>query len=183
MRWDENRRDIAADSLEVLGEIGWRQSCGERQGHLPRWTVRFSHLFLFKTVDAQGDYFRIAFQPNPCFHEETYQDRVVHAMSGYILIHKGDMRLCKLDGHLDHKVEFGFGIFGELSDQTRLFLARREISPGQWATINLRVPMDGRILRLKSLSRDVDSSRSGLRHVPQELTAGEAAAILRSSTF
>jgi hypothetical protein len=67
------------------------------------------------------------------------------AMSGYLLIHKGDMRLCKLDGHLDHKAEFGFSILGELSDPTR-----------QWATINLRVPMTGKILLLKSFSRDVD---------------------------
>jgi hypothetical protein len=55
------------------------------------------------------------------------------------------MRLCKLDGHLDHKAEFGFSILGELSDPTR-----------QWATINLRVPMTGKILLLKSFSRDVD---------------------------
>lgn len=155
----------------------------EDEARMPELLNEIPNIFLFKTIDSEGDYFRIAFQSNPTFHEESYQDRVIHAMSGEIIIHKTDMRLCKLDGHLDHKVEFGFGILGELSDQTRLFLARQEVSRGQWATTKIRVHIDGRILLLKSFSRDVDSSRSGFRLVPHDLTAAEAAAILRSNTF
>jgi hypothetical protein len=155
----------------------------EDEARIPELLNEIPNIFLFKTIDSEGDYFRIAFQSNPTFHEESYQDRVIHAMSGEIIIHKTDMRLCKLDGHLDHKVEFGFGILGELSDQTRLFLARQEVSRGQWATTKIRVHIDGRILLLKSFSRDVDSSRSGFRLVPHDLTAAEAAAILRSNTF
>jgi hypothetical protein len=155
----------------------------EDEARMPELLREIPNIFLFRTIDSQGDYFRIAFQSNPSFHEVSYQDRVIHAMSGNLLIHKTDMRLCKLDGHLDHKVEFGFGILGELSDQTRLFLERQEVSPGQWATTNIRVHLDGRILLLKSFSRDLDSSRSAFRLVPHDLTVSEAAAILRSSTF
>jgi len=155
----------------------------EDEARMPELLREIPNIFLFKTIDSEGDYFRIAFQSNPSFHEESYQDRVIHAMSGEILIHKTDMRLCILDGHLDHKVEFGFGILGELSGQTRLFLARQEVSSGQWTTTKIRVHLDGRILLLKSFSRDVDSARSGFRLVPQDLTAAGAAAILRSGTF
>jgi hypothetical protein len=155
----------------------------EDEARMPELLREIPNIFLFKTLDSEGDYFRIAFQSNPSFHEESYQDRVIHAMSGNILIHKTDMRLCELDGHLDHKVEFGFGILGELSDQTRLSLARKEVSPGQWTTTNIRVHLDGRILLLKSFSRDMDSSRSGFRPVPHDLTVAGAAVILRSSTF
>jgi hypothetical protein len=42
--------------------------------------------FLFKTIRSEGAYARIAFQPNPSFHERSYQDRIVHAMSGVLII-------------------------------------------------------------------------------------------------
>ncbi len=155
----------------------------EDEARMPELLREIPNIFLFNTVDSRGGYYRVTFLSNPSFHEQTYQDRVIHAMSGSILIHKTNMRLCQLDEHLDHKVEFGFGILGELSDQTRLFLARQQVSPGHWTTTSIRVHLDGRILLLKSFSRDVDSSRSGFRPVPHDLTVAEAAAILRSSTF
>jgi hypothetical protein len=140
-------------------------------------------IFLFNIVGSEGDYIRIAFQPNPSFKEESYQDRVVHAMSGVLLIHTTDMRLCELDAHLEHRVGFGFGILGELSDKTYLSLGREEVSPGQWTTTKIRIHLDGSILLLKSFFRDVDSSRYGFKLVAHNLNVAEAAAIVRSNVF
>jgi hypothetical protein len=140
-------------------------------------------VFLFKTAGSQDNCTRIAFQPNPSFQEESYQDRVVHAMSGVLFIHTMDMRLCGLDAHLEHRVEFGFGFLGEMSDQSHFSIAREEVSPGQWKTTKIRVHVDGSILLLKSVSRDEDSSHSGFKRVARDLTAAQAAAIVRSNTF
>jgi hypothetical protein len=153
------------------------------EARMPDLLREIPNVFLFTTVSSEGDYTRIAFHPNPSFQEESYQDRVVHAMSGLLLIHTADMRLCELDAHLEHRVEFGYGILGELSDKTHFFLARGEVSPGQWTTTKLRVHLDGSILLLKSISRDVDSSRYGFKPIAHDLTVAEAAAIVRSDTF
>jgi hypothetical protein len=139
--------------------------------------------FVFKTAGSQGGCARIAFQPNPSFQEESYQDRVVHAMSGMLLIHTADMRLCGVDAHLEHRVEFGFGLLGEVSDQSHFSIAREEVSPGQWKTTKIRVHVDGSILLLKSVSHDEDASHSGFKLVARDLTVAEAAAIVRSNTF
>lgn len=48
-------------------------------------------------------------------------------MLGALLIHRADIRLWELDAHLEHRVEFGYGILGQLSDKTRFFFAREEI--------------------------------------------------------
>jgi hypothetical protein len=58
-----------------------------------------------ETVNSEGDSTRITFQPNPSFHEPSYQDRVAHAMAGMLIIHTTDMRSSEIDGHLEHKVE------------------------------------------------------------------------------
>jgi hypothetical protein len=150
---------------------------------MPELLREVPNAFLFKTIRSEGAYTRIAFQPNPAFQERSYQDRVVHAMSGTLLIHTPDMRLCELDAHLEHRVEFGYGILGKLSDKTHFFLAREEVAPAQWATTKIRVHLDGSILLLKSISRDLDASRYGFKPVAHGLTVAEAAAILHSTTF
>jgi hypothetical protein len=139
--------------------------------------------FLFKNISSEGAFTRIAFQPNPAFQERSYQDRVVHAMSGKLLIHTPDMRLCELDAHLEHRLEFGYGLLGQLSDKTHFLLTREEVAPAQWATTKIRMHLDGSILLLKSISRDLDASRYGFKPVVHGLTVADSAAILRSNTF
>jgi hypothetical protein len=50
-------------------------------------------------------------------------------------------------------------------------------------TTKIRVHLDGSILLLKSISRDVDAALCGFKPVAHGLTVAEAAAILRSNTF
>jgi hypothetical protein len=153
------------------------------EARMPELLREVPNAFLFKIIRSEGAYVRIAFQPNPAFRERSYQDRVVHAMSGTLLIHTPDMRLCELDARLEHRVEFGYGILGQLSDKTHFFLAREEVAPAQWAATKIRVHLDGSILLLKSISRDVDASRYGFKPVARGLTVADAAAILRSNAF
>ena len=153
------------------------------EARMPELLREIPNIFLFRAIGSEDNYVRIAFQPNPSFHEENYQDRVVHAMAGVLIIHTTDMRLCELDAHLDHKVEFGFGILGVLCDKTYLSIAREEVSNGQWTTTKIRVHLDGSILLLKRISRDVDASRYGFKLAAHDLNVAEAAAIVRSNTF
>jgi hypothetical protein len=153
------------------------------EARMPELLREIPNMFLFDTIDREGDTTRIAFHPNPSFREGSYQDRVVHAMAGVLIIHTPDMRLCEIDAHLEHNVEFGFGILGVLHDRTTLFLTRGEVSAGQWATTRLRFHLEGSILLLKTISRDLDSRRYGFRSVAADLNVAEAAAIVRSTTY
>jgi hypothetical protein len=140
-------------------------------------------MFLFQAAGTDGDCTRITFTPNPQFKEQSFQDRVVHAMSGVLLIHTSDMRLCGIDGHLDHTVEFGFGLLGKVSEQSHFSVVRNEVSSGEWKNTKIRVHVDGSILLLKSVSRDEDSKHYGFKLVAQDLTVAQAAALVRSTTF
>jgi hypothetical protein len=160
-----------------------RQRREQDEARMPELLRKVPNMFLFRTIRSEGAYTRIAFQPNPSFKEESYQDRVAHAMTGVLLIHTPDMRLCELDAHLEHRVEFGYGILGQLSDKTRFFLVREEVSPAQWTTTKIHIHLDGSVLLLKSISRDVDASRHGFKQVAHGLTVADAAAVVRSNTF
>jgi hypothetical protein len=156
----QGRRDDEARMADLLKE-------------LPR-------LFLLQTAGSEGDCTRITFAPNPQFQEASFQDRVVHAMSGVLLIHTTDMRLCGIDAHLDHSVEFAFGLLGKVSNQSHFSVVRQEVSPGQWRTTRIRVHVDGSILLLKSVARDEDASHSDFKLVAHDLTVAQAAEMVRS---
>jgi hypothetical protein len=140
-------------------------------------------LFLLQAAGSEGDCTRITFTPNPQFREASFQDRIVHAMSGVLLIHATDKRLCGINAHLDHVVEFGFGLLGKVSDQSHFSIQRQEVSPGEWKTTKIRVHVDGSILLMKSVSRDEDSSHFGFKLIPHDLTLPQAAALVRSTTY
>jgi hypothetical protein len=140
-------------------------------------------IYLFAVDGAQDGCTRIAFKPNPAYEEQTYQDRVLHASAGYLLIHPNDDRLCKLDTHLEHPVEFGYGFLGKVSQDSRFFMARREVAPEQWKTQQLQVHIDGNILLLKSVSRQEDSWHFGFQEVPFTMSVKQAAAMLESTKY
>lgn len=160
-----------------------REGQGRRddEGRLARLLQDLARAFLFRIDGSQGDCVRIAFQPNPSFEEQSYEDRVIHAMSGVLFIHTTDMRLCDIDAHLDHKVEFGFGLLGEVSDGSSFSITREEVFPGQWKTAKLRIHVNGSMLLLKSFSRDEDSSHYGFKKVANNLSVAQAAAIASSN--
>jgi hypothetical protein len=160
-----------------------RESQGRRddEGRLARLLQDLPRAFLFRIDGAQGDCTRITFQPNPSFEERNYEDRVIHAMSGVLFIHSTEMRLCGIDAHLDHNVEFGFGLLGEVSDGSSFSITREEVFPGQWKTAKLRIHVNGSMLLLKSFSRDEDSSHYGFKKVASNLSVAQAAAIACSN--
>jgi hypothetical protein len=160
-----------------------REGQGRRddERRLARLLEDLPRAFLFRIDGPQGHCTRITFQPNQSFAEQSYEDRVIHAMSGALFIHTADMRLCGIDAHLDHTVEFGFGLLGEVSEGSNVSITRKEVFPGQWKTAKLRIHMNGSMLLLKSFSRDEDSAHYGFKKVANNLSVAQAAAIACSN--
>jgi hypothetical protein len=134
---------------------------------------------LFAEDGMEDGCIRIRFKPNPAYQEQTYQDRVIHAASGALLIHPGDKRLCRLDAHLEHQVEFGYGLLGKVSLGSSFSMTREQVSAGQWKTSQMHVHIDGNILLLKSVSRQEDSLHFGFQQVPYNMTVAESASLIR----
>jgi hypothetical protein len=122
---------------------------------------------------------RFSFQPKPDFHPSTYQERVVHEMSGTVSLKQPEDRLCTLDATILHPVEFGFGVLGHIDQGGHFSLARKQIDSENWKSDRISVHVSGRILLLKSLAQNQDVMRTEIRIVPQNLTLNQAAQISR----
>lgn len=138
---------------------------------------------LFTMDGMQDGCIRVTFKPNPAYQEQSYQDRIIHSSGGVLLIHPDDARLCRLDSHLLHEVDFGYGLLGKVSPDSNFSMVRTQVLPNQWKTTQMHVHIDGNILLLKSVSRQEDSEHFGFQEVPFNMTVQQSADMIRSTNF
>jgi hypothetical protein len=134
-------------------------------------------VFLFTAYGVQEDCVRIAFRPNPAFTPSNYDERIVHGLAGTILIRMPDERLCGIEGHLVDRVSFGFGILGHIEKNSRFRVTRTPVTDTDWKNSKIEVHFDGKILLLKSISRDQDAHHSCAEPLPPHLSLAQAAAL------
>ncbi len=132
--------------------------------------------FLISPDRERDGCMQFSFRPNPAYEPQTYEERVVHAMAGTVSIKQPLNRLCTLDAHLEGPVEFGFGLLGSITGG-HFGLERRQIDANFWKTDRISVHLDGRILFLKSISRNQETVRTAIALVPPHLTLAQAAQV------
>jgi hypothetical protein len=138
-----------------------------------------THAFLY-SYDGQSDgCTRIRFIPNPAFQPATYQERILHALEGTILVTQEDKRISAFDAEVSHPVEIGFGLLGKLERNGSVHISRKQIADGTWRLSVIHLHLSGHILVLNSISQDHDESRIEIREVPANLTLAQAAELTR----
>ncbi len=120
---------------------------------------------------------RFRFEPNPNFDPPDLETQVLTAMAGEIWIDRAQMRVARLDGHLQQSVNFGWGILGRLYKGGSIRIDQAEISPGLWRTVRLQMRMSARVLfRTRNFTMLEEESR--FTPVPADLGYREAIELL-----
>lgn len=138
---------------------------------------RMPREFLFQYDGEENGCQRIAYRPNPAYQPESFEDRVVHNMSGIVSIEEPAMRLCAVTGHLVKTVDFGWGILGHLAQGSGFTLDRSQVEPSVWRSTLLKMHFDGAILFFKSISRSQHTIRSHFQPIPVNLNLQQAVAL------
>jgi hypothetical protein len=174
----EDRRiaDLVADPSILRADNADRRA---DEARMVRLLDVMPQAFLFTADGMQNDCVRIAFRPNPAFSPSTYDERVVHGMAGVVLVRMPAKRLCGIEGHLVDRVSFGFGLLGHIDQGSHFSVTRVPITAVDWKTSKIAVHVDGRILLLKSISRDQDATHSGAEPLPPNISLAQAAAITK----
>lgn len=121
-----------------------------------------------------GDIVRLSFKPDPSYTPSTYEARIVHALAGTFTVNLRYRRMVEMRGVLIQRVDFGFGILGHVDQGGTFEIHRLQVSPRHWKTDLVDVHVQGRILMLKTVSKDEREVRSDFRPVPLNLSLAEA---------
>jgi hypothetical protein len=177
----EDRRiaDLVADPSALRAANADRRA---DEARLLRLLNIMPQAFLFTADGTQGDCARIAFRPNPAFTPSTYDERIVHGLAGTILVRMPAQRLCGIDGHLVDRVTFGFGLLGHIDQGSHFSVTRAPVTATDWKSAKIAVHVDGRILLLKSISRDEDATHSGTAPLPPNLSLAQAATLTKQGS-
>ena len=134
--------------------------------------------FLFDYEGTRGREVRIGFRPNPDFAPSGYEARIIHALAGTLVVDMGLKRMIDIRGTMAERVGFGYGLLGHIEKGGTFEIHRRQVSATHWKTDLVEVHIEGKVLMLKTVSKEEREARSDFRPVPRGTTLAEARQML-----
>jgi hypothetical protein len=156
-----------------------KQSQEEDELKLQNLMSLMPEAFVFDYDGMEDNLLRVKFRPNPAYIPPTYEARVIHSLTGTILIDSEHKRLAKVTGQLTNRVEFGYGLLGRIDSGT-VEIARVEVGPQQWKTVFINIHFSGRLAVFKTISKEQYERRSDFHTVSSDLSLSEAKDLLVS---
>ncbi len=133
------------------------------------------------TIDVPGDKVeKFSFKPNPAFEPPDLETQILGSMAGELWIDATQGRVVRLEGHLTHDVNFGWGILGRLNKGGWIVIDQADVGGHQWRTVRFQMVMSGRVL-FKNKSFDTVEEQTQYAPLPSGLDYKQAIEMLRTS--
>ncbi len=146
--------------------------------HAKQMLALLPKAFLFDGPHAEGDVLKVYFRPNPSYQPQGMEEKVLHGMSGTVLIDQKAVRLRGIEGHMPNDVSLGFGLLATIKAGSNFSTERvPEVSP-DWKTLTVHTDINGKALFLKTIARSGDSKRADYKKVPDNISIQDAVALI-----
>ena len=132
--------------------------------------------FILENLHPQGSDWRIDFRPDPNYSASGIEEKVLHGMSGYLLIDQKDIRLHYVEGRLPQDVSIGFGLLATLHAGSHFETTKTPIQ-GQWRTVKVISDVRGKAALFKSIAKNQDVARTQFHRLDQPLSLQQAVAL------
>jgi hypothetical protein len=154
-----------------------QQSLKDDEAHARQLLMLLPKAFLFSDAHPEGSYLRIDFKPNPDYETQSMEERVLHGMSGTMLIEPKAMRLHHIEGRLPEDVSIGFGLLATIHAGSNFATTRDSLGELDWKTTQLDTDINGKAIFFKSFARKQHAEHSSYVRVSNDLTIAQAVAI------
>ena len=148
----------------------------DSEKHAREMLALLPRAFLLSEPKMNGDVVRIDFTPNPQFQPSTIEEKVIHAMSGTLLIDERMIRMRQLQGHMSQDVSFALGI-ATIKAGTSFLTERVHAVGPDWKVGLVQIDVRGKALLFK-IARSQDSKHTQFQQIPEGMTVGAAVELL-----
>lgn len=176
---------LAAEKARVEGEgrdpEGFRRTEEARaddEQHAKQMLTLLPKAFLFDGPTVDGETLRVGFRPNPAYQPQSLEERVLHGMSGTVLIDRATIRLRGLEGRIPQDVSIGFGLLATIKAGSSFSTMRVPVGGIDWKTETLHTDINGKALFLKTIARKQESSHWGFKRLAEGMTVADAVKVL-----
>lgn len=129
--------------------------------------------FVLENVRAEGEDWRIDFRPDANYSPTGVEERVLHGMSGWMLIDGRSLRMHHIEGRLPEDVRIGYGLLATVRKGSHFSSTKAQVE-GQWRTVRIVSDFEGKAAIFKTIAKNVDLTRSGFVPVDMNLTVAQA---------
>ena len=137
--------------------------------------------FLFDEPRVEGGDLRIAFRPDPAYQPQSLEERVLHGMSGSILVDERTMELHRIEGRLPADVTIGFGLLGTIHAGSTFSTAHAPEPGNEWKTSAVDTQIDGKLLFFKSIGKREQVAHHDFKLLASDISVPQAVTMLENS--
>jgi hypothetical protein len=123
----------------------------------------FLYQFSGAGTGPTGPVNKFTFKPNPKFHPPDLETQVLTEMTGELWIDTSQLRVARLEAHLQQDVELGWGLLGRLNKGGWLIIEQADVGGHQWRVVHFKMWMSGRVLFATKI---FDTTEDGSQYAP-----------------
>ena len=153
------------------------QAIKDDEAHARQLLTLLPQAFLFSDARDEGGYQRIDFRGNPDYTPQSMEERVLHAMTGTMLVDAKSMRLHQIEGRLPQDVSIGFGLLATIRAGSKFATTRDSFGQPDWKTTLLDTDINGKAIFFKSIAKKEHAEHRDFVRVPNDLNVAQAVAL------
>ena len=153
----------------------------EDEQHAREMMTLLPKAFLFDQPKLEGEFLRVTYHPNPDYQPNGLEEKVLHAMSGSVLIDAKQIRTHELEGKMPQDVSIGFGILATIHAGSNFSTVRDHIDGYDWKTVAVHTDINGKALFLKTVARKQEAKHTDFKRIPDGITVEEAVKMVESA--
>lgn len=138
--------------------------------------------FYYEEIGREGDVVKFRFRPDPNYDPQSREESVYTGMAGELWLDVSQNRLRKIDAHLFHDVDFGWGILGRLYKGGSFMVEQKQVEGDHWDTVAMKLDLAGKALFFKSLIYKEQEYESDFRRLPDHITLAQGLEALDKET-
>jgi hypothetical protein len=154
------------------------QALKDDEKHAKEMLGLLSKAFVFESARPEGEFLRIDFRPNPDYVPQSMEERVLHAMTGSLLVDPRVMRLRGIEGKLPEDVNIGFGLIATIKAGSSFDTTRELVYGSEWKTQTLNTDINGRAIFFKMIGKKEHAVHSDFTLLPHDMSVPDAVALL-----
>jgi hypothetical protein len=154
------------------------QATKSDEDHAEQMLTLLRKAFLFEDPRADGSDLEIGFRPDPAYKTQSLEERVLHAMSGTILVDQRTLQLHRIEGKTPTDVSLGYGLLGTVHAGSG-FNTTHEMEPGgDWKDATVNTAIEGKAMLFKEIGRNEHMIHSEFQRLAPDINVAQAVEML-----
>jgi hypothetical protein len=168
------RARLAADAADPAAFQKREAARMDDEQHARQMLQILPRAFVFDPPKDEGGDIRIAYRPDPAFSPSGLEERVLHAMTGSVLIDGKMIRTREINGTMPQDVSIGFGILATIHAGSNFKTTREHAEGDDWKTETVHTDINGKALFLKTIARKQEMRRWGYKKIADGMSVADA---------